>query len=456
MAYYKLAIQAGLLLVNGKKASEDTVICQGDVIEHIRHLHEPPIISTPIKILHKSDDFIVIDKPGSIPIHPSGRYFKHTLTWMLANEFGITQPRAVNRLDRLTSGIMIIPTNAESASRTGQEFKFGAVRKEYVARCIGKFPDHEVLVDEPIKTIDKQLSLNMIHPEGRPSQTLFNLLSYDPKSNTSVVHCQPLTGRSHQIRVHLFHLGHPIPNDPIYNPGLRDILYETGTQSTFKASYYEVPLSSCTHAQGLSAPPNFSNSERSLSGEPALRRIMTPPYIRNDKSSITEVIHSHVLDNGHSCDAPICEGNGNDLDRWIREAKKFLQAQGMASVSLRNELLREPHLISSSARETQLGQGQGNVGGEDSGSEPPSTYSSDEFCSECFAPLYAEADVSRSYIYLHALRYTTTRWSFATQLPFWAREGWHATEADPWADHDYMVVRRDRILRRMSESMQRD
>ncbi|KAG8967427.1 hypothetical protein FRC03_009947 [Tulasnella sp. 419] len=398
----KLAIQAGLLLVNGKKASEDTVICQGDVIEHIRHLHEPPIISTPIKILHKSDDFIVIDKPGSIPIHPSGRYFKHTLTWMLANEFGITQPRAVNRLDRLTSGIMIIPTNAESASRTGQEFKFGAVRKEYVARC------------------------------------------------------QPLTGRSHQIRVHLFHLGHPIPNDPIYNPGLRDILYETGTQSTFKASYYKVPLSSCTHAQGLSAPPNFSNSERSLSGEPALRRIMTPPYIRNDKSSITEVIHSHVLDNGHSCDAPICEGNGNDLDRWIREAKKFLQAQGMASVSLRNELLREPHLISSSARETQLGQGQGNVGGEDSGSDPPSTYSSDEFCSECFAPLYAEADVSRSYIYLHALRYTTTRWSFATQLPFWAREGWHATEADPWADHDYMVVRRDRILRRMSESMQRD
>lgn len=94
----------------------------------------------------------------------------------------------------------------------------------------------EVICEEPLLTIDRQIGVNVVHPEGRVSsalfekslvwlltgrllqhaKTIFNRMSYDERSNTSVIHCKPITGRTHQIRVHLQYLGHPIANDPIY------------------------------------------------------------------------------------------------------------------------------------------------------------------------------------------------------------------------------------------------
>ncbi len=74
----------------------------------------------------------------------------------------------------------------------------------------------EVTCEEPLLTIDRQIGVNVVHPEGRDSKTIFKRLSYDEKSNTSVIHCRPITGRSHQIRVHLQFMGHPIANDPVY------------------------------------------------------------------------------------------------------------------------------------------------------------------------------------------------------------------------------------------------
>ncbi|KAF8131866.1 pseudouridine synthase [Boletus edulis] len=219
MEYYRYALESGVTTINGKAAKSETVVRNGDRIENVVHRHEPPVTATPVKIiLHdKERDFLVIDKPGSIPVHAAGRYFRHSLVEMLRHEFGFDKVYTINRLDRLTSGLMILPLNADLARTLTNEFMNGSVRKEYVARCKGEFPAEEVVCEEPLLTVDRQMGLNIVHPEGKPAKTIFNRLHYDVNTDTSVLHCRPFTGRSHQIRVHLQYLGHPIANDPVYS-----------------------------------------------------------------------------------------------------------------------------------------------------------------------------------------------------------------------------------------------
>ncbi|KIJ15658.1 hypothetical protein PAXINDRAFT_180656 [Paxillus involutus ATCC 200175] len=219
MEYYRYALESGVTTINGKVAKPDTIVKNGDRIENVVHRHEPPVTATPVKIiLHdKERDFLVINKPGSIPVHASGRYYRHSLVEMLRFEFGFEKVYTINRLDRLTSGLMIIPLNADVARSLTKEFMNGSVRKEYVARCKGEFPTEEVVCEQPLLTVDRQMGLNIVHPEGKPAKTVFNRLHYDANTNTSVLRCRPFTGRSHQIRVHLQYLGHPIANDPVYS-----------------------------------------------------------------------------------------------------------------------------------------------------------------------------------------------------------------------------------------------
>lgn len=73
----------------------------------------------------------------------------------------------MNRLDRLTSGLMILPLNATLANTLSKEFASGTIRKEYIARCKGEFPEGEVVCEEPLLTVDRQMGLNIVHPEGK-------------------------------------------------------------------------------------------------------------------------------------------------------------------------------------------------------------------------------------------------------------------------------------------------
>ena len=125
---------------------------------------------------------------------------------------------SVNRLDRLTSGLMILALTSKASRHLAEEFMSGSVRKEYVARVRGRFPDQIVEVDLPLLTVDRQMGLVIVTPEGKEARTVFKKLWYDVDRDESVVHCRPLTGRTHQIRVHLQYLGHAIANDPLYGP----------------------------------------------------------------------------------------------------------------------------------------------------------------------------------------------------------------------------------------------
>ncbi|KAI9249841.1 DRAP deaminase [Helicostylum pulchrum] len=215
--YYRYAIEKGLLTINDKQVTVDTIIKNGDTIGHKIHRHEPPCTDQPIKIVHEDQDLFVIDKPGGIPVHPAGRYRHNSIIHVLKKELNIPKLFPCNRLDLPTSGLMLIARNSTRAQMIEREMSSGQIQKEYICRVDGKFPDGEIVCDAPIKCISHKMSVNYVHEDGKASVTKFERLSYNGK--TSTVRCKPMTGRTHQIRVHLRYLGFPISNDPLYGNG---------------------------------------------------------------------------------------------------------------------------------------------------------------------------------------------------------------------------------------------
>jgi len=185
---------------------------------------------------------IVINKPAGVPVHPAGRYnFNSVIEIMRAERGNHWNPLPCNRLDRLTSGVMFIGKHSKAAEKLTDQIMARTVKKEYVARVKGEFPEGDVICDKPILQISPKLGLNRIRASGKTARTVFKRLAYYPpvvatenEPNTqgasesklepprhsregySIVRCLPVTGRTHQLRVHLQFLGHPISNDPIY------------------------------------------------------------------------------------------------------------------------------------------------------------------------------------------------------------------------------------------------
>lgn len=226
----------------------DHVFTAKDKLHHKIHRHEPPVTAEDVKIVHQDHVVVVIDKPGSMPVHPTGRYRHNTVMFWLAKERGIRNLYPVHRLDKLTSGLLVFARNSQKAEQIAQEIRSTRVQKTYLARVEGRFPDPSdseeettskaagmrevawegdlLIVNAPILvTTDIGLrELNRVDfddARAKPCETHFKRLFYD--GTHSVVQCAPKTGRTHQIRVHLIYLGHPIANDPLYNPRFRDL-----------------------------------------------------------------------------------------------------------------------------------------------------------------------------------------------------------------------------------------
>lgn len=242
------AIETGKVTVNGKTVSINQIVNNGDIICHTLHRHEPPVSAQPIGIVHEDNDMIVINKPAGVPVHPAGRYNYNSVVEIMRHERGNGwNPLPCNRLDRLTSGVMFIAKHAKAAEQLCDQIQGRTVKKEYVARVIGEFPEEQVVCEQPVLQISPKLGLNRARASGKDSRTIFKRLAYYPplptnldrlnkcddrrtdhekvrdskmswkaKDGFSIIRCLPLTGRTHQIRVHLQYLGHPISNDPIY------------------------------------------------------------------------------------------------------------------------------------------------------------------------------------------------------------------------------------------------
>ncbi|XP_053115033.1 pseudouridylate synthase RPUSD2 isoform X2 [Hemicordylus capensis] len=186
-----------------------------DFLRNTVHRHEPPVTAQAIEFLEENDEVVVVDKPSSLPVHPCGRFRHNTVIFILGKDYNLKELHTVHRLDRLTSGVLMFAKSAEVSKRIDQQVRQRQLEKEYVCRVLGEFPENEVTCEEPILVVSYKVGVCRVDPKGKFCKTVFQRLSYNGK--TSVVKCFPYTGRTHQIRVHLQFLGHPIVNDPIYN-----------------------------------------------------------------------------------------------------------------------------------------------------------------------------------------------------------------------------------------------
>jgi RluA family pseudouridine synthase len=183
------AFEYGLIQLNDKPVSSDTKIGQHDVICHRVHRHEPPVFAkAPLTIVHQDENLVVIDKPSSIPVHPTGKFWFNSVESIMKFEMSLGSLFPVHRLDRLTSGVLVFAKNKQVAQTWSAMIReHQGVHKEYIARVEGKFPSEPVEVDQPIKVFEFKNDICRVDPSGKPSVTVFELLATNGVE--SVVRC---------------------------------------------------------------------------------------------------------------------------------------------------------------------------------------------------------------------------------------------------------------------------
>ncbi len=167
--------------------------------------------------IFETKDFAIYDKPSGVLIHPANRFTEYSLTHELKHRYG-NAANITHRIDKETSGIVIVAKHKEAEKGIKKCFESREVKKSYLAYVKGKI-NKKLFIDAPIlknRAFDEIKLKVTIHEEGKPSQTIIEPLSYHDSADITLIKATPLTGRQHQIRVHMFHVKHPIIGDPIY------------------------------------------------------------------------------------------------------------------------------------------------------------------------------------------------------------------------------------------------
>lgn len=174
----------------------------------------------PLSIVYEDEDLMVVNKAPNTPIHPSQGNYDNTLANAVAYLYQKrNEPfvyRCMNRLDRDTSGLLILAKNMYSASLLSSMIKNREIHREYLAIATGFVPEQGI-IDQPIGRVDGSTIEREVNPvTGDPARTHFKRIAY--KNGYSLVSLKLETGRTHQIRVHMKFIGHPLPGDFLYNP----------------------------------------------------------------------------------------------------------------------------------------------------------------------------------------------------------------------------------------------
>jgi tRNA pseudouridine synthase 9 len=221
--YYCDAINSGKIKVNDKIVTTDYKLKDGDTITHLIMRGEPDVCGDQVKIIHRCKKFLVVNKPPTMPVHPAGRYYYNSMLQIVKHECKMTEEESsqmgvINRLDRLVSGIVVICMSREDTAAMQELMRSHRIKKTYICKVKGLVDWEEQIVDEPLRVINHQRGISAIDRiDGKPSITSFKVIRRDPEENVSYLYCYPKTGRTHQIRVHISSLGHPIVNDYKYD-----------------------------------------------------------------------------------------------------------------------------------------------------------------------------------------------------------------------------------------------
>ncbi len=230
------AFDIGRIRVDDAPADRAHVLALNQRVTMQFHRHEPEVCDHDVAVLHEDDTLLAVNKPPSVPVHPSGRYKRNTVIGILeADRPDLFEPasgagkgaRIIHRLDRLVSGVLLMGRGAAAAAELSAMIRAGHMRKEYVARVAGRFPEGETVVTEPIGCASR--GIYQCGGEGaKEAHTIFRREAVlevggggvesqqGNEAVESLVRCIPITGRTHQLRLHLAHLGHPITDDIKY------------------------------------------------------------------------------------------------------------------------------------------------------------------------------------------------------------------------------------------------
>lgn len=254
--YFVRTLKDGKFRVNGEIVEPDYILKRDDFMTHLVIRKENPIIDQKLNIVFEDDDYLVVDKPSSWPVHVCGGYQFNTLHRIMMDEYGYSELKVLHRLDKHTSGIVITAKNKDAAEKFRRNLHSDKVSKTYLCRVKGDFQPETANVVRHIIFVNKSKGIYTdcdyyttdydenvdtkydksgckIDPEDsddegkhkffiseknvpKYAETNFEKLFYDKASNTSIVIAKPITGRTHQIRIHLRYLGFPIANDPCY------------------------------------------------------------------------------------------------------------------------------------------------------------------------------------------------------------------------------------------------
>lgn len=205
----------------------------GEVMKHTAGYFEGTIsficfegISRGLKPVFETPDFAIYDKPSGVLVHPQNRNTQYSMIDEAHAAYG-RDANITHRIDQETSGLLLISKHKESERELKWLFESREISKSYLALVHGEFPE-TLEIDAPLlRKEDESAVVRMVvrvHEDGKASQTAFKRLCYYPELDMSLVECYPRTGRQHQIRVHLFHVKHPIVGDPIYGQKEEDVL----------------------------------------------------------------------------------------------------------------------------------------------------------------------------------------------------------------------------------------
>ena len=206
------------LFVNGERVTVRKELKNGDIVEvkPPREISEGiPAMDIPLKILYEDDHIVAVDKPKNMPTHPSKGNNLPTLANAVMSKFdGDFVFRAINRLDRDTSGIVIIAKDAVSANSLSASMKAGLFSKKYLCITDGVPSPEEGTIDAPIRRLEENNVKRIVAEDGKRAITKYKVI--EKRDVGALCEITLLTGRTHQIRVHMAHIGTPLYGDFLY------------------------------------------------------------------------------------------------------------------------------------------------------------------------------------------------------------------------------------------------
>lgn len=216
---------AGALLVNGAQAGAALALRAGDEVRFVPPARPEPPVDEAVAVLYEDADILLVNKPGNLPAHPGGKYFNNTLWRILKDRLGVPEPGIVNRLDRETSGVVLVARHPRAAELCRRQFDARGVTKKYTVFVEGDFaaprrargcmgPAAGSAVRKKMLFTPSALAAPEPGRESRWADTEFTPV--ERSGGLTMLEAVPHTGRLHQIRATLLALGAPVVGDKIY------------------------------------------------------------------------------------------------------------------------------------------------------------------------------------------------------------------------------------------------